>query len=235
MHTFALIFSLLFSATAAAQLGYFTLGYGGNVTNLEGINEVVKNFNETRPWLEKEMRSFGYLDGVTISLGLAHEQAWTDIEYGFRSQKNSAWGTDLSGDFNTQELKVRNGSFTLNLGYLATECRFPFAAGLRMDLGGMIVKTRVYGESNPKEKMEQIGFKDVTLKIGPVAKIFAVLTDRGTIVSGSVFYVWSVYPQKVTYMDVELNNSNFFTDVLQFRFQPHTFGFNINVGLSGRY
>lgn len=234
MHKFAFIFSLLFSTTAVAQFGYFTLGYGGNFTNLEGINKIVTNFNETRPWLEKEMRSFGYLDGVTISLGAASNHSWTDMEYGFRSQKNSARGTDVSGDFNTQELKVRNGSFILNLGYITTECRFPFAAGLRMDLGGMVVKTRVYGESNPKEKMERIGFKDITLKIGPVVKIFAVHTDQGTLISGSVFYARSLYPQQVTFMDVELNNSDFHTDDPQFRFQPHTFGFNINVGLSGQ-
>jgi len=235
MHKFAFIFTLLFSATAAAQLGYFTLGYGGNVANMDGINKVVTNYNEARPWLQNKMSAFGYLDGVTISLGGAFDHAWTDIEYGFRSQKNRAWGTDTSGNFNTQELKVRNGSFILNLGYLATESRFPFAAGLRMDLGGLIAKTRVYGESSPKGKLEQIGFKDITLKIGPTVKIFVLRTDQGILISGCVYYVWSLYPQNVTLMDVELNDSFFFADDPQFGFNPHTFGFNVNVGLGGRY
>ena len=102
MHKFVLIFILFFSVTAKTQVGYFMLGYGGNVTNVDGINEVVNNFNETRPWLDKEMKPFSYLDGVVITFGGVIDHVWAETEYGFRSQKNSASGTDLYGYFNTQ-------------------------------------------------------------------------------------------------------------------------------------
>lgn len=41
--------------------------------------------------------------------------------------------------------------------------------------------------------MDQLGFSDLTLKIGSVVKVFTMLTDGGTIISGGVYYVWSVF------------------------------------------
>jgi len=99
MHKIALIFGLFFSTSALGQFGYFTFGYGGNATSLSGINVVVNNYNETRPWLDKQMHSFGYLDGITVAAGGGIDHFWGDFEYGARSQKRSASGTDLYGFF----------------------------------------------------------------------------------------------------------------------------------------
>jgi len=136
-----------------------------------------------------------------------------------------------TGFFNTRELKVKNGTMTLNLGAMLGENRFRFATGLRMEFGRLVTKTRVYGESSPKEKMEQIGYSSLTLKFGPVVKIFGIVTDGGAMITGSIYYVWSVFKENVTMLDVELNNSSYvFSDGPQFDLKANTFGFNVNFG-----
>ena len=94
-----------------------------------------------------------------------------------------------------------------------------------------LAKTRVYGESSPKEKMEQLGYSELTMNFGPVIKLFGVITNNGAMITGSVYYTWSVFTNNVTMMDVELNNSSYvFTDGPQFDFKSNTFGFNIGFG-----
>jgi len=203
----------------------------GNFNNLSGINAVVDSYNTSRPWLDKEMKDFSYLDGMTVCLGTGLGHAWFDMEYGFRSQKRAASGTDLYGFFNTRELKMKNNNFALTIGGVGGNTT-GMGVGLRTEFGMLKLKTRVYGESSPKEKLEDLLDPRVSLKAGPMIKLFGVVAGT-SIITGSIYYTWSLLRYNVSDVDTDLNNNDYnYVEQPQFELRPSSFGFNISVGIA---
>ena len=214
-----------------AQLFYLTYGYNGSFTKLSGINEVVDNYNDLRPWLDKEMGNFNYLDGFSLSVGGAMANVWFDSGFDWRSQKQSAEGTDLYGFYNTRQLKVKNGSFLLNFGYLDGKGDNVFGLGLRTEIGTIQTQTRLFGESYEKDKFEDIGYSHIGARSGPMIKLISRVVKGGPIVTASLYYTWSFLDYNYTRLDEELNGTFYnYEDSPRFDMRPHSFGFQLSFG-----
>ncbi len=230
MRNVLVILGLICTTSVSAQLSYFTLGYGGNILNLSGINEVVDNYNSSRLWLDDEMKNFKYLDGIAISLGREINHVWVDLEYETRSKKRTASGTDLYGFYNSRDLKLKNNTIAITIGGTGGN-KSGIGLGLRTEIGMVRLKTRVYGESYPKEKLENLMDPLISLKFGPQIKVFGFVTD-GLIITGSVFYTYSLLKYNVNELDADLNGSyyNYLNPPEEFDFRPNTFGFCMSLG-----
>lgn len=222
---------ILFSAIGYTQGIYINYGYNGSITNLSGINAVVDNYNDSRKWLDDEMGHFGYLDGFAMSIGGGFAHFWFDTGFDIRGQKQSASGTDLYGNYNTRELKVKNGCMLMNFGIIDAIGKNALGFGLRTEIGTLKTKTRVFGESFNKDKFEDIGYSNIGMKLGPMVKFFTFIADNGTELSLGAYYTWSMFKYNYTNIDEILNNTDYNSiDQPKFDVRPNAFGIHISVG-----
>lgn len=226
---FVLSFTIVHS-----QIGYVFYGYNVSTYRLDGINAVINNYNETRPWLEEEMKEFHYLDGFSLSFGLGAKPIFVETGYNFRSQKRSVSGTDLYGNEDTRQIKVKNGAFNISFGLagiFGSRMENLLAFGVRTDIGALKVKTRVFGDSGPKEKMEDIGYTNVTAQSGPMLRYSRDI--GGVAMSFAVYYTWSLLKYNYRRLDEQLNYTEYWEDPPQFNLRPNCFGFMIQAGIAG--
>ncbi len=236
MRKFILLFLIMHAAckpSSAQDYMYIGYGYNGAFTNLSGVNQVVANYNDTRPWLDDELAEFSYLDGASVSIGyIISEAFWFDVGFDFRGKKHAVSGQDTRGNYNTRELKVKNSTGRVNVGFVFGGGGAVLMCGLRTEVGDLKTKSRVFGDSFDKEKMEDIGDNSLTLKFGPTVKLLTLVPETaGLQVSLSVYYQWSAFTNNVTSLNNDLNNSNYYTDQVQFDVKPHHFGLSLEIGI----
>ena len=230
----SLIFFLSF--TAKSQLVYLTYGYNGAVTNLSGINSVVDNYNDTRPWLQSELGYFNYLDGINMTFGLGFSNFVMEFGYDFRSQKQSVSGTDLYGLYNTRQIKVKNGVGRFATGLMINDDYDAYIIGARMEIGNVKVKTRVFGDSGDKDRFDDIGTRYSAPRLGPSFKYMRQLNDNGLFFSAEFYYLWafSATDQNVYEVDEDLNNTEYVGEYPEkFSLKPNVFGIHLALGMAG--
>ena len=232
MKTLLTSFFILVSTICSAQLVYFTYGYTGNSTNLDGLNQVIRNYNTSRQWLDQEMDEISYLDGLAINTGLAYGGAFFEFEYSGRGKKKSAFGTDLNGNFGTRELKVKNNTMAMSVGFGGGGGNGVVALAARAEFGTTKIKTRAFYEGEDKPDMEILDEKHLFAKAGPMLKI--LLGEDGICGSLSLYYVWGVIHTDMTPSDEILNNTFYnYDSPPEFKSTNNTFGFTLSVGFFG--
>ncbi len=220
---------VLMSSTIQAQMFGVRLGYSGSFTDLEGLNQVVENYNTSRQWLEQEMKNFGYLDGYTIGITSGARVFWFDMEYSTRGQKRKASGVDLTGNLGTRSLKLKNNTFAFTLSGVATNSNGGIGFGLRTELGANKLKTKVEyaNESDAKWNVVQ---KDLAIKMGPAMRVVNRIGDSLEM-SFSIYYVFGLSTTNFTEADIAINNTFYnSTTPEQFDVNNHTFGFALTLG-----
>ena len=223
---------LLFASFGSHAQFYGTIGYNAAFPRLSGLNNVVANYNETRPWLDNEMGRFWLLDGLNFSFGGGASNFWYDLTFDFRGQKRSASGTDAFGNFNTRELKLKYNTMSFNFGpiIISDSEHMAYAFGGRAEVGVLNTFTRVFGESNEKGKFEEIGTSNLTVNFGPTFKIIALPLENG-IFTFSMYYTWCFTKVNLTELDEELNNTDYSTlSEPQFDVRPSSFGLSAAFG-----
>ena len=107
---------LLFAISSYAQLFYIGGGENFSFINNESLDFVINRYNE-RTYLDKEMKEFNYMRGAAINLGIVTPAGFTyEIAWIGRHLKRYA-ETDTFGQLERRDVKIRNNSFNLGLGY----------------------------------------------------------------------------------------------------------------------
>jgi len=227
-----LVFASL-STVTNAQMGYLNLGYSGNGTSLKGLNEVVKNYNSSRTWLDKEMKEFGHLNGLVVGTGGGAANFWFDFEMSLTSQKRHASGTEPAGKVATRYLKYKNNNFAISLGGAGGEDGATVAGGIRFDFGKEKLKTKVDYKNQTNEGWSMVGDGLLSTRVGPTFK-FIVSSYGGAMFSITTYYTWSVFLHNVTEFDEIINNTNY-QDLEQekFNIRSNVFGFTVTTGILG--
>lgn len=208
-------------------------GYKGDATNFSGINNIVDNYNTSRPWLDKEMKKFGYLDGFTMSTGVIASHLWMDLGASFMGKKHSAEGVNPANNtLVTRDLKIKANHVDFDFGVSAGGNAFGIGFGLKTDIGRLKFKSRVYADSGDKGKLESIVDDQFLLRLGPVLKLFFIDNESRLSVSAGVYYAYSLLRYNYTRMDEILNNNYYsYVDQPEFDLRPNAFGFTITAGV----
>lgn len=236
LFTFVILLVVLQSNTYLfSQSIYISHGFSSNFTNVQGLNQVVDNYNDTRLWLDKDLKHFGNLDGYRLSFGAFFGGAlWTDFEFSFRNQKRKAFGTDSFGNFGTRELKLRNNLFAWTFGVGGIEDKFLYTFGARMDVGNYLLKTRVYYDGEPKGDWSIVDDKHLVGRVGPSLMI-GYFPDESIMLNIQMYYQVGIFKTNMTYTDEELNNSFYdYTSPDIFDMKNHVFGISLLIGIVGR-
>lgn len=232
MRSFLLsIVLVVVSLSAQSQILGFRHAYSFNFTSLKGLNQVVDNYNETRSWLDQEMKDFGLLDGYAVGFTAGGYSAWIDLEFSGRGQKRKAFGTDLFGNFGTRSLKLKNNTMALTIFGVATDETFAAGFGLRTEFGNNKLKTKIEYEGNDPEW--EVVQRDLTVKVGPSIRLINFVSSALDI-SLTGYFVFGLLKTNHTEADIKLNNT-FYNYEKQDKFESNnnTFGIQISVGFLG--
>ncbi|MBI1305213.1 MAG: hypothetical protein GC181_01210 [Bacteroidetes bacterium] len=215
-----------------AQVAYFSYGYQGVFTGLKGMNEVVKNYNTSRSWLDHQMKDFNYLDGFMLNFGGGFSNFWTDLEFDFRGQKRKASGTDLAGNYGSRYVKVKNNMFAFSMGVVGGQDNFAAAFGARMEIGNLKVKSKIdYSDNSKDTDWSQIGDDFLTARFGPELKLMFG-SENGGMLSITTYCGWAMFRENLYTVDEDLNNTNYgFDEPAKFEIKNGVFGFAIGYGL----
>jgi len=222
-------FVLCISFQSYSQI-YFTYGYGGSFTNPKGLNQFVENYNATRSWLNKEMKSFSYLDGISVTLGAGFGGGSIDMEYALRAQKRFADGIDAAGDDVTRQVKHRQNAFAVSTGGMFVEGSGGVAFGLRTEFGNQKINTRLYETNGSKSDWEKYDM-GLMVNTGPVLKIF--FGEDGGLAALSLHYTFGLLNRNVSEIEDLINHSNPPDDAERFDNNTGGFGFGVSFGVFG--
>lgn len=227
-----LLFILLFILKTAHSQVYFGYGYGMNFTSVKGLNKVVSNYNSTRPWLDKEMKNFSYVDGLVINLGGGFAATMFDMEFGFRSQKRIAKGTGATGVAATREVKLRQNVFAFTFGGYLVETHGGFGFGLRTEFGEQKALTRVFETGGDKGDWNKIKFGGIT-NVGPAVKIF-IAPGEGGVVTIAMYYTFGMVKANASDLERALNNKDLDdSENDAFKNRNGVFGITVVAGVFG--
>lgn len=142
---------ILFGSNAFAQ-SYFALGYNLNAPNLEGMNYIVDRYNETRPFLDKTMSQFNFMDGITINFGTVMSGG-VFLETGLtKAVKNhKAEGVDATNTLQQRQLRLALVNWDIGMGIAFPQDNPVFSLGAAVNLGSYKVRTRV----NEKDQVKK--------------------------------------------------------------------------------
>ena len=224
-----LLFYTCSSLGSSAQV-YFTYGYGSNFSNVHGLNQFVASYNDTRPWLDKELKSFAYVDGFVVNFGAGIGPGWVEFEYAFRAQKRSAEGIGTGNAF-IRDVKLKQPTFAISSGIIFVENEGGVSLGLRTEFGKMKVKTRVYENASDKPDWDtyDLGLK---LNTGPVLKIF-IAPEADILGTLSIYYTFGLLKNNVYEIEEDINHTSPTYKDERFQNSNGLFGFSFAFGVFG--
>lgn len=127
------------------QIFNFEIGYNANFGGPKGVNYIVNRYNETRNYLNKEMKPFNNLDGFTINFGFVYG-AYFDIGFIGRGQKRIATGTVNGEDFK-RYLRVKNNGMNISIGIPIGDEEISIIPGARFDFCFPKISTKIITEN----------------------------------------------------------------------------------------
>ena len=194
-------FVLVANQTVKAQTyGYIGLGYNMSFLQSDGLDYVISRYNETRTYLDEQMKDPRYFDGMAIHFGLSQNAFLFDFGYTQQSCVVGAEGVDLSGVVQRREVKNKwntiDFGFGVSLGNSETKA---LALGVNVGLNSEKSLTR----ADTPDKIGVANFAQVQkqFKIGlsPFVQ-FAVCSEDGFGVIFKPYYAWS--PVKTDYTEL---------------------------------
>ena len=132
---------LLLGIFQSNSQGYGFFGYGFGFTKLTDLNYIVGRYNNTRNFLDKEMKEFNNLDGLTFNFGYLFYGIDMGMGMTFRGKKHHSTGF-VNGQEFRRDLKVTNNSFYVNIGGGGNTGDYAIFGGLITEFGNFKVKTR---------------------------------------------------------------------------------------------
>jgi hypothetical protein len=153
---------------------YARAGATGNFVNLNGFDPIVSNYNNTSTFSfikeKHKMNNFGYLDGLSFSIGGGHKNIFFDAGFYLAGQNRKTCHFDVNSNYITRDLKVQNNHFSFTLGTGLGAQFYSFGLGLATQFGNLTTSTRDYEKKSNKGNYEVLDRK-LTTRLGPALMI----------------------------------------------------------------
>jgi hypothetical protein len=136
------------SSVLTAQREYIALGIGYNSQPAPGINQVISQYNYTRPWLTKEMGEVHFFIPQTFTFGFVENKFGAELRIVRRRLTRIAKGVSpATGVESVREVRVKSNALSFGFTYQIFGGEDPWlVAGFSGDIGAFKVKTRVDDE-----------------------------------------------------------------------------------------
>lgn len=106
--SYPFIFALLMMKSLSAQ----DIGFSWAYAPMRPLNHIIDRYNDTRPWLDKQMPNIRYLPGFTFSLGVAEWDEATSLEaFSWKYQRQTVSSGFGANDY--RKLRVRMTTLSL--------------------------------------------------------------------------------------------------------------------------
>jgi len=230
---FFVVFLLVISTTARSQF-YMTMGYNaGFPTSFSNLNYVIDRYNETRSYLDTEMKHITYLDGMTISMGGMFGPLLIGCGYTGGGQKRYADMTGNDGSVSRRELWVKERKFDMDFGVaIADKDKGGLFLGGTMSVGGVRVNTRTGLEGEiKKEKWTKINPWGDLLFTGGV---FLRLQFRNPGIYIEPYFHFTpgeIFQNDITEINENLNPNTYQNDPAPLNVKYNMVGIKIGMGL----
>ena len=227
---YLIVFILFLGFNARAQKnkaqGYVGLGYTIAFFELDGLNEIIDEYNSSRNTLTKEFKPFNSTAGFQFGGGVIGNKAWFDYEVNLRRRKTTRVDKDPTVHWETQDLKLRNFNTSMSLGFSWERPGGYINIGLRGDMNSLKMVSRSYNPGETKGWYNRIGTHKVALNGGPAIEIFM---GHGGGLSIAAHYLPSWYSVNWSGVNNILNPSTHQGRSGKYDTENHVIGFSITM------
>lgn len=166
----------------AHSFTYFSAGITGSATHLQGLNDVIDRYNETRQGqegaasLSKDMGHIMAQSGYEFALGrVLDDLGWfMDLHLSFFKAETYAEGFNLDGSPVRRDLKLESAMFSAGVGKSIIQNRFiEMGAGIAIDVNW----NKVYTAVNAGD-MEEIFEDESPVSIAPFTQATLFLSRK---------------------------------------------------------
>jgi hypothetical protein len=227
-NTLLIVFACLFMQSLNAQVGFFSVGYSANWTKMEGLNQVVDDYNSTRDFLDVEMNKFRNLDGLSIGMAGGSNGYMASMDFNWARLKRSAEGVDATGLLQQRDLRVSNHSYSITSYFGGFSDQGGVGVGLRASFGAMKIKTRVYPKSESATEWA-LASKEISLNAGPALRFY--VGDTAYLVM-DVYYTFGLMRTPTSELSDRLNNY-YPEDEDEYKNSMGIFGFTVSLAVGG--
>lgn len=231
MRSSAFLLLLTIASNALGQFAYMGFGYAKVSPSSKGLNRVLTDYNEARPWLSKEFRSFRNVRGFSFSMGGGAGPIWVDITFNSAKRILTAEGVSPinNGINGTREVLVKNPTGSLNIGLgAAMGSNGGLAFGLQTDIGQVDVKTRYHLDDYETPDWTDVQ-SNIMARTGPVLFLM-IVPGPGIFFGGRIGYGFSVFKTNYTALDEAINKHSYDEDQAKFSASNHAFHFQLLAG-----
>lgn len=136
--------------TFSQGLFYASFGYNLGYAKLQGLNSLVRSYNEKRPWLDDTMDKFNFPNGFCASIGFGAKPIMFEFSWVGRHMTRSASGIQPGNGLHSErQLKWRMNSFNLGALLLAYSENSALGIGGSIDIGNERIFSRKFEEGVP--------------------------------------------------------------------------------------
>lgn len=149
----------------------FYVGYNRTFGGLDSLNYVIDRYNETRNFLDKEMKPFASLDGLMFGFAFAAKKFMSTVEFSWRGSKHSAWGVDGTGLLQQRDVKINYNALTMSFGYVMPSGNNYYSLGMYFDVGKFKARTRVAPQDQVKDEDWLKPVNELSMSVGAYFRI----------------------------------------------------------------
>jgi len=214
---------------------FFQIGYNaGFPDGLDSLNFIIDRYNDTRSYLDEEMKHVTYSDGMSMSFGsmIKGTGIFFGIGYTGAGKKIFAEGTDNSSKLIRRELKVKSRIFDIDLGFsIMNTDNLKILLGTSYSFGSFVVKGRVAEESAiRKEKWEL--YNDGNNLFFSLGMFLRIAMSAGLFIQPYFIFVpGDVFMNDVTEVNERINSNTYMNDPSPLRVKNNMFGVKIGLCL----
>lgn len=234
--TIILIAAIFFGTQTISAQGFIHVGYNaGFPTKLDNLNYVIQRYNETRPFLDVQMKEMSYLDGTTLTIGGILGPLFVGIGYTGGGQKRYAEGIDNTGILMRRDLKCTMHAFDMDMGLvLRNDADGALYLGGSFSFGGFAVKTRVAPESEIRQaEWQKINLLETTLFNLGIFVRFAFAQSGFYIQPYYMFTPGELFKNDMTDVNSYLNPNTYISDTTPLNVGCNTLGIKCGFGFVG--
>ena len=147
-----LVLLILSSFSAKSQVGIFGAGYHMGFFVNDSLKYVIDRYNETRNFLDKELKYPNYMDGLHFEIAFG-TPVYFSLGYVGQTAQSHAEGVDNTGTLQRRVIKYSYHTFDMGVGYF----KIPVGGGFGFKFGSEALKSKV----GPAEEVKNIQFSDV--------------------------------------------------------------------------
>lgn len=202
-----------------------------SLLRMDSLDFVIDQYNDTRTYLDREMRDLANPSGVTIQYGVFTGRLLVEIGYTAQKRKTYAQGIDPSGQEVRRDLRLRQNAFEAGLGYRVFGGEWGgITPGVKASAGTFSVSTRVA----PVDELKEEKYESLVREFNPTAMAYLQIM-LGSIHSSNLklmftpYYQWGFKQVDMAPVHLAINPASATGDQIPLPVQSTAFGVKLQV------